>query len=146
VSIDQPAPGPPPPPAPSSAESVKAPLRSQAQYQQRSRRLIPRWRKATWALAVFNVLALVWLLSGIIGASNNCSGLSGGALSGCQAGTAIGAGIGVTLIVIIWFIGFMVLGLVWLMSRPRHRQCPRCGEDVKKGLMVCNACGFDYER
>lgn len=107
-------------------------------------RLVPHWRKATWALAIFNILILIWLIAGIAGTSNNCAGLTGGALSGCQAGTAVGAGIGVTVIVLIWFIGFVVLGLVWLMSRPRHRQCPRCGHDVKKGLTVCRSCGYDF--
>jgi hypothetical protein len=46
--------------------------------------------------------------------------------------------------VILWFIGFVVLGLVWLMTRPRHRQCPRCGNDVKKGLTVCGSCSYDF--
>jgi hypothetical protein len=85
-------------------------------------RFLPRWRKATWALALFNLLALIWLVSGIFGGS-------------------IGAGIGVT-----WFIGFVVLGLVWLVSRPSHRECPRCGSDVKKGLTVCRSCGFELAR
>ncbi|HVC76639.1 MAG TPA: hypothetical protein VND96_08995 [Candidatus Micrarchaeaceae archaeon] len=108
------------------------------------RRFLPRWRKATWALAVFNLLALIWLVSGIAATSNECPGLSGTDLSACQAGTAIGAGIGVTFIVILWFIGFVVLGLVWLMSKPKHRQCPRCGNEVKKGLTVCRSCSFDF--
>jgi hypothetical protein len=37
-----------------------------------------------------------------------------------------------------------VLGLVWLMSRPKYRQCPRCGNDVKKGFTVCKSCNFDF--
>lgn len=120
--------------------AIQTPPRLQA----KKRRLLPRWRKATWALAVFNLLALIWLVSGIVGVSNNCPGLTGSNLAACQAGTAIGAGIGVTFIVIIWFIGFMVLGLVWLMSRPKNRQCPRCGHDVKKGLTVCGSCSYDF--
>lgn len=85
----------------------------------RHRRFVPRWRKATWVLAVFNLLSLIWLVSGIVG------------------------GVGVTMIVVIWFFGFVVLGLVWLVSRPRYRECPQCGSDVKKGLTVCRSCGFD---
>lgn len=107
-------------------------------------RLVPHWRKATWALAIFNVLILIWLIAGIAATSNECPGMTDGQLSICQAGTAVGAGLGVTLIVIIWFIGFVVLGLVWLMSRPSRRQCPRCGNDVKKGLTVCRSCGYDF--
>ena len=71
------------------------------------------------ALAVFNLLALIWLVSGILG-------------------RGIGAGLGVT-----WFFGFVVLSLVWLVSRPSHRECPRCGSDVEEGLTVCPSCGFD---
>lgn len=80
---------------------------------------MPHWRKATWALLIWNVLMLIWLVTGIGAVGNNCAGESGDALTACQAGTAIGAGIGVTFIIFIWFIGFIVLGLVWLMSRPK---------------------------
>jgi hypothetical protein len=80
---------------------------------------MPHWRKATWALLIWNVLIIIWLVSGVGSVSNNCSNLTGAELQGCQAGTAIGAGIGVTFIIIIWFIGFIVLGLIWLMSRPK---------------------------
>ena len=45
--------------------------------------------------------------------------MTGTELENCQAATAIGGGIGVTFLIIIWFIGFIVLGLVWLMSRPK---------------------------
>jgi hypothetical protein len=80
---------------------------------------MPHWRKATWALVIWNVLMLIWLVTGIGAVGNNCAGEAGDALTACQAGTAIGAGIGVTFIIVIWFIGFIVLGLVWLMSRPK---------------------------
>jgi hypothetical protein len=36
------------------------------------------------------------------------------------AGAAIGTGIGVTLIFMVWFFGFVVGSLVWLMSRPKR--------------------------
>jgi hypothetical protein len=50
----------------------------------------------------------------------------------------------VALIIVLWFIGFVVLALAWLMSRPRHRQCPQCGHDVKKGQTTCKNCGYDF--
>lgn len=81
---------------------------------------MPKWRKATWALVLWNVLMLIWIASGISASTDNCSGLTGTDLTACQAGTAIGAGIGVTALILLWFLGFVVLGLVWLMSRPKE--------------------------
>jgi beta-lactamase regulating signal transducer with metallopeptidase domain len=120
--------------------ATQTPVRPQAK-----RRFVPRWRKATWALAIFNFLALLWLVVGIASVppatAANCNGLD---QATCNAARDIGTGLGVTAIVIVWFIGFVVLGLVWLMSKPKHRQCPRCGHDVKKGLTVCKSCSFDF--
>jgi hypothetical protein len=105
---------------------------------------VPHWRKASWTLVIWNVLMLLWVVSGTAGLSSNCAGRTGDALAACQAGTAIGAGIGVTLIAMIWFFGFVVLALVWLMSRPSRRLCPRCGNEVKKGLTVCPSCQYEF--
>lgn len=80
---------------------------------------MPRWRKATWALVIFSVLMLIWIVGGVSATSNNCAGMTGTELETCQAATAIGGGIGVTFLIIIWFVGFIVLGLIWLMSRPK---------------------------
>jgi hypothetical protein len=80
---------------------------------------MPRWRKATWALVIFSLLMLLWIVVGVAGVSDNCAGMTGQELETCQAATAIGGGIGVTVLIIIWFIGFIVLGLIWLMSRPK---------------------------
>jgi hypothetical protein len=46
----------------------------------------------------------------------------------------------------IWFLGFVVLSLIWLMTQKRRpdRICPACGEDVKKGLMACATCGYNF--
>lgn len=103
-----------------------------------------RWRKMTWAIWAWSLLCLVWLITGIAAVSStkrHCNGLS---QSACQAATNVGAGIGVTFIVIVWLLVFLVLSLIWFMSRPRPRTCPRCGEDVRKGLTVCKGCGFDF--
>lgn len=81
---------------------------------------MPKWRKATWALLIWNVLMVIWVVGGVGAVGDNCAGETGDALVACQAGTAIGAGLGVTMIIFIWFIGFIVLGLIWLMSRPKE--------------------------
>lgn len=102
----------------------------------------------TWVLVVFSLLMLIWAITGSSasqdeGAIRDC--MEGGLdRETCETFQDVGTGIGVTVIFILWFIGFLVLSLVWLMSRPRHRQCPRCGHDVKKGLTSCKNCGYDF--
>lgn len=79
-----------------------------------------RWRKMTWTILIWTFLFLVWGISGASAVSNSCVGRTGDDLSICQAGTAIGGGIGLTLIFGLWFVGFIVLALVWFMSRPKE--------------------------
>jgi hypothetical protein len=62
----------------------------------------------------------IWIIGGVANVSSNCAGLTGDDLEICQAGTAIGGGIGVTFLFFVWFIGFIILGLIWLMSRPKE--------------------------
>jgi predicted amidophosphoribosyltransferase len=52
--------------------------------------------------------------------------------------------VGVSIIIVLWILGFIVLSPIWLMSRPKHRTCPRCGHDVKKGRTSCKNCGYDF--
>ncbi len=103
------------------------------------RRIVPRWRKATWALVLWCLLILVWAIAGAVG--NDCANQADELnRSACEAGT----GIGVVIILLIGFFGFVFLSLVWFMSRPKGRPCPRCGEHVKKGMMVCPSCNYDF--
>ena len=46
--------------------------------------------------------------------------------------------------VVIWIVGFIVLAVVWFMTRPQARTCPHCGENVAKGLTACANCGYDF--
>lgn len=61
-------------------------------------RYLPRWRKATWALAIFTALMGAWIVSGV-------------------SSTSARPGL---LVVIVWFIGCIALGIVWLMSRSKN--------------------------
>ena len=95
----------------------------------------------TWVLWTWTAIFAIWLIVGLSDrASKDCP--PGDEL--CIEASDVGTGIGAALIFVLWFIGFVVLGLIWLMSRPRHRQCPRCGHDVKKGRTACNNCGYDF--
>lgn len=97
---------------------------------------IRKWRKMTWVLWIWCALILAWAIGA--GASNDCAAeaeqLSRDA---CAAGT----GIGIAIVLFVGFFGFVFFGLIWFMTRPRHRTCPRCGEDVKKGHVECSSCG-----
>jgi hypothetical protein len=87
----------------------------------------------------------IWAIAGA--ASNNCGSQKGDqylSAHDAQAACAAGTGIGVALIFFLWFIGFIILAIVWFMSRPKGRACPRCGENVKRGVMQCRSCGFDF--
>jgi hypothetical protein len=99
----------------------------------------PHWRKMTWVLIVWSAVILIWAIGG--GASNDCgSEATQSAKDACAAGT----GIGVALILIIGFIGFVFFSLIWLMTRPKGRVCPACGENVKRGRTECPNCGHDF--
>ena len=105
------------------------------------RRIIPRWRKATWALVLWCLLILVWAIAGGGAVAEDCAN-EADQLS--RDACAAGAGIGIAIIFLIGFFGFIFFSIIWFMSRPRTRPCPRCGDDVKKGRMVCPSCNYDF--
>jgi amino acid transporter len=93
----------------------------------------------TWVLIIWSLLILVWAIGG--GASNECAKETTHLnQSACEAGT----GIGVAIVLLIGFFGFMFFSLIWFMTRPRGRDCPVCGEKVKKGRTSCPGCGHDF--
>jgi hypothetical protein len=74
----------------------------------------------TWAILIWTGLFILWGATGVGAVSDECVGLTGEDLSICQAGTAIGGGIGLTFIFLLWFVGFVVLAIVWFMTRPKN--------------------------
>jgi rubredoxin len=98
-------------------------------------------RKATWALLIWTALMLIWLIAGVGGTDCSAHGQFANAKeSGCEAG----AGIAAVGIIVIWFLGYIPLGIIWFASRPSKRVCPACGENVKKGQTTCPSCGHDF--
>jgi hypothetical protein len=77
-----------------------------------------QWRKATWALIVWNVLMILWLASTLQG-EFSCVGETGAARTVCDAGASLGLSLGASLVGVVWFIGFITIGLIWLMTRAR---------------------------
>src|SRR5262245_64200173 len=98
-----------------------------------------KWRKMTWVIVMFSGLMLGWIIAaGVARASKDCPQGDELCINASDVGTAVGVG----LIILFWFLGFVVLALVWLMTRPRR--CARCGEWMKKRQTECGSCGFDF--
>jgi len=104
----------------------------------------------TWAILVWSGIMFAWMVAGAASSpASDCAtdpAVSSGILTKqeCIDASNAGTGIGVGLLFFLWFLGFVVLALVWLMTRPRHRQCPACGRDVTKGRTSCKSCGYDF--
>jgi hypothetical protein len=74
-----------------------------------------RIRKMTWVLLAWTGLMIWWLVS--YASSTDCSEQTGryqkAAEQGCEAGTSIG----VFMILVVAALGFLVLGMIWFMTR-----------------------------
>lgn len=102
------------------------------------------WRKLTWFILAVNALFLFWIVSGIASTGKSCAGQVGDSLSSCQAGTAIGASIGVGIIVFFWAIIDLILLVIFLVTNKGQRSCPTCGSRVKVGKTTCPKCSYDF--
>jgi fatty acid desaturase len=72
-----------------------------------------------WVFLAIQALFLIWIIAGASSAGDNCAGKTGDALDACQAGTAVGAGIGITLIIFLWVAVDVILGITYLIFRRR---------------------------
>lgn len=68
-----------------------------------------------WAFYGWNVICALWIFLGVDNATDKMDQLSGAE----AAGAAIGTGIGVTMILILWVIGDIITGLLALITRPK---------------------------
>lgn len=105
-----------------------------------------RWRKMTWAILLFTALMGAWLVAGVASSGDNCNEYAIGSpgRSGCDAGSDIGTGVGITALFCVWFIGFLILSIIWFMTKPSRRLCPACGTEAKRGATACKKCGYDF--
>ena len=68
-----------------------------------------------WSFILFNVLMAFALYNGIVSVSEMPTAETDAA----QAGAAIGAGIGITILLGIWLAGDVILGLLVMFTRPK---------------------------
>ncbi len=79
-----------------------------------------QWRKATWALAIWNVLMMLWLATAIGGVGSlQLRRRDRRGPGGVQGGSRHRRDVRCHFVLIVWLIGFIAFGLVWLMSRPK---------------------------
>ena len=71
---------------------------------------------AIWAFWGFNLLMVLWIWGGTKAAIEGQQAMTGAE----AAGAAIGTGIGVTMLIVLWLIGAVILGLMALLTRPKH--------------------------
>lgn len=117
------------------------------------------WRPFTWVILVINVLFLVWVIAGAstIGESQTAQDREDcqefvptlfdtveDCLAANEGAEAVGAGIGITMIIVLWVIVDLILGVLWLITNRKKRECPACGHSVKKGQFTCKKCGYDF--
>ena len=69
-----------------------------------------------WVFILFNILMLVWMISGMSGGAEMVENSSSDAEA---AGAAIGTGIGMFLLFIVWTLGDIILGIFVLLTRPK---------------------------
>ena len=98
-------------------------------------------RVMSWVLIVWCAIFAVWIGVAVADRpSKEC--VAGDSL--CRDASDVGTSIGVGLVVGLFFIGFVILSLIWLMTRPKRRLCPACGTDAKRGETTCLKCGHDF--
>lgn len=100
-------------------------------------------RKMTLALIAWCAGIAIWAAAGAMHAASTCS-------THYRAGTILhnacvaGAGLGVAAILGVGVVGFVLLSLVWLMTKPDKRYCPTCGNDIRRGATICVHCHHDF--
>jgi uncharacterized membrane protein YhaH (DUF805 family) len=65
----------------------------------------------------FNLLMLIWVIGGYNSATEGMENMSGAE----AAGAAIGTGIGMTMLFILWVIGDIIFGLFYFFTRPTRQ-------------------------
>jgi len=63
-------------------------------------------------------------------------------VDGTESDTALGLGF---MFLMFWLaIMNVVLYVIYRVTGTKKRECPACGQTVKKGLTVCPSCSYDF--
>ena len=86
-----------------------------------------------WVIIAFNVYFIYAISKGVLDISKDGGGDSA-------------VGIYVFICLIVWAVLNVVLYVLYRVTGGKKRECPACGNDVKKGLTVCPSCSFDFAK
>ena len=108
-------------------------------------RYVRGWRKPTWALLAWLVVAI-----GLIGysfvrifvAPNGCP--DEGMVSFCRFAKMTRAFNDFATAIVLYCVGAVVLGGLWLITAPSHDPCPEGGSTARTDGGICKSCGHDF--
>jgi hypothetical protein len=80
-----------------------------------------RVRKMTYVLWAWCLLILTWAIAGGASAENSAHCATQTYSTLCQNATDAGTAIGVGIVLLIGFFGFVFLSIIWFMTRPKNR-------------------------
>jgi hypothetical protein len=95
----------------------------------------------TWVLILWVAATVLFIVLINTAANNDVREECVGDEFECDTAISIASGVWTAIGFVVGFMGFVVLGIIWLMTRPR-RHCPACGADAKKGITQCRKCGY----
>ena len=109
---------------------------------------VRRWRKMTWTILLFTALMAAWAIGGAATADNaaQCANDTVLGADTCTQARNAGTGIAVVLIFMLWFIGFIVLSLIWFMTRPKGRCARRAARTLSAAAPPAVAAGTTSPR
>jgi hypothetical protein len=76
-------------------------------------------RVATWAIVIWTGLMALGIFAAATGIGGDCVGLTGSELNACQGDAWGRGGVGLGLLVFLWFVLFAPLAIWWSLSRPK---------------------------
>jgi len=76
-------------------------------------------RIATWAIVVWTALMAIGIFAAFRGIGGDCATLTGNELVACQSDAWIRGGVGISLLLLLWFVVAAPMAIAWFVTRPR---------------------------
>ncbi|WP_082970384.1 zinc ribbon domain-containing protein [Mycobacterium sp. E2989] len=102
----------------------------------------PSWRPFTQLILAAQLGFAAWLYNALESSNTDCP--KDQVADFCQAGKALGMAVGGVFILFIWALVDVILGVCWVVTNDRLRECPECGAKSKNGFLACPDCGYQF--